>query len=358
LEPVAYPSGIHHFSLTVSDLERTIDFYVGLLGFRLRSREVFEWDEEYARLLFKWVPSRIPRGRTEIEIAVLELNGFRIEFEQWLSPQTDAFPGDPSVAGAAHIAVKVRDIEGVCTRLAGAGVDLSLPAFDLVDSGNRPWRYCYFFDPDHIIVELVQEMPVTSLLQTVGTRLREVRQARGLTLKEVASQVRISVPRLSQMESGARLPSITNLISIASVLDVLPDFFLRLQEPDMPLPDVTQSFGLGGVATGSAQFQPAAHGEAMRVSGVLQWQRMTDPSEPVQVVRYVFETGSSAHDDGMKTTGKEQILVLEGAIQVDCDGTTQVLDAGASGSFDRSLPRRFSNVGAAPAVVLRIASRE
>jgi len=346
--------GLHHFSFTVSDLERTISFYVSLLGFRLRSREIFEWDDEYSRSLLRWVPSKAFDAPAKVEVAALELNGFRVEFEQWLSPETVPSLGDPSVAGASHLAVKVRDIDQVCRRLSEAGVEFSQPAFDLIESGNRPWRYCYFWDPDRIIVELVQEMPITSLVKTVGVRLREARQSRGLTLKEVAGRVHISVPRLSQMESGTTMPSITNLIQIASVLDVLPDFFLRLEESELELPWVTNGSAQGGVSTGDMRVQPAEHGGGMRVSGALEWQRVTNPSEPVQVVRYIFQVGSSAHDDGLNAPGREQILVLEGMIQAECGEMTQVLGAGGSASFDRSLPRRFANVGTIPAVVLRI----
>lgn len=54
-------------------------------------------------------------------------------------------------------------------------------------------------------------------VQTVGERLREAREARGLTLEEVAAQTRIPVRHLTSLETGdwARLPAPTYSIGFA-----------------------------------------------------------------------------------------------------------------------------------------------
>jgi len=50
-------SSIHHFTFAVSDLDRSIDFYTNVVGFRLRSRETLEW----ARMS-RWLMADRPDG--------------------------------------------------------------------------------------------------------------------------------------------------------------------------------------------------------------------------------------------------------------------------------------------------------
>jgi len=55
--------------------------------------------------------------------------------------------------------------------------------------------------------------------QRFGQHLREIRQARGLTQKEVAERSGILIPYLSSLENGARLPTLTIVIRLAEALD-------------------------------------------------------------------------------------------------------------------------------------------
>ncbi len=137
-------------SFTVTDLERTVAFYRDVVGMRLVGRKHRQADDLGAALFGDG-----PRA-AEILIADMELGGFRVEFIQYVDPPVLPYPGDPSVAGSAHIAILATDIESEYRRLLAAGVRFHTPVRAVRDPGRPVWKWCYFRDPDGICVELVE----------------------------------------------------------------------------------------------------------------------------------------------------------------------------------------------------------
>src|SRR2546430_10665386 len=64
----------------------------------------------------------------------------------------------------------------------------------------------------------------------LGARLRAVRMARGLGLREVARRLELSASSISQIETGKSRPSVRTLYALASEFGVTVDEFL----PDEP----------------------------------------------------------------------------------------------------------------------------
>jgi tRNA(Arg) A34 adenosine deaminase TadA/catechol 2,3-dioxygenase-like lactoylglutathione lyase family enzyme len=154
---------IHHQSLTVSDLERTITFYRDLLGMRLCGRKHRRADDLGTALFGAAAGGGAAAADAvatpaEILIADMELGGTRVEFIQYMDPATRPYPGDPSVAGSAHLAILTQDIEAEVRRLEAAGVRFHTPVRTVCDPGRPAWRWCYFRDPDGICVELVESL--------------------------------------------------------------------------------------------------------------------------------------------------------------------------------------------------------
>lgn len=57
----------------------------------------------------------------------------------------------------------------------------------------------------------------------IGSRLRQIREGRGLTQKEVADEAQITEVSLSRYENGERVPKITVFFKICNVLWVSMD---------------------------------------------------------------------------------------------------------------------------------------
>ncbi|GAA3383404.1 VOC family protein [Cryptosporangium minutisporangium] len=146
-------ASVHHVGLTVSDLERSMDFYADLLdGERLgpfeRSGPRIDAVTGYPGVVVRQAFVTAPDGAT-----VVELLQYRGGSDVVLDP-------DNGSVGAVHVAVTVADLDAVLARLRAAGVHvLSEP---IVASAPLARHRCvYVLDPDRIRVELV-EPPVSS----------------------------------------------------------------------------------------------------------------------------------------------------------------------------------------------------
>jgi catechol 2,3-dioxygenase-like lactoylglutathione lyase family enzyme len=146
--------GIHHTSFTVTDLERTVAFYEGVVGMHLLGRKHRRGADLGTALLGPASDNR--SAGAEILIADMALGDARVEFIQYVVPAGKPYQGDPSVAGSAHIALLTDDIEAEYRRLEEAGVRFHTPVRTVDEPGKPWWKWCYFRDPDGICVELVQ----------------------------------------------------------------------------------------------------------------------------------------------------------------------------------------------------------
>jgi catechol 2,3-dioxygenase-like lactoylglutathione lyase family enzyme len=148
-------TGVHHFSFSVTDLDRTIEFYTEILGVEFQSRGLNKYDTLGTALFgTKW---GIDQQHADIELAVMNVGGTRVEFIQYKDPRTQPYHKNPSIAGSAHLAFKVDNIEEMRKKLEGTGVDFHSPINSYMEGGKTEWKWCYFRDPDGIVLELVEE---------------------------------------------------------------------------------------------------------------------------------------------------------------------------------------------------------
>ena len=148
-------TGVHHFSFSVTSLDRTIDFYAKLLGVKLQSRSLNKY-ETLGTALFgtKW---GINQEHAELDLAVMDIGGTRVEFIEYRDPKAQKFHKNPSIAGSAHLAFRVDNIEETRKSLENAGVEFHSPIQRFMEAGKVEWKWCYFRDPDGIILELVEQ---------------------------------------------------------------------------------------------------------------------------------------------------------------------------------------------------------
>lgn len=144
-------TGIHHTSLVVSDMERSLRFYRELLGM-----EVAVDTEMKGEMLDREVALQGAHVRV-VELQVGESSAF-LELLHYYSPAGKPFPADFRCCdtGAPHVAFVVPDLQRAYEQLSAAGVRFTAPPQD-VDSGafaGSKTAYCY--DPDGIVVELWQ----------------------------------------------------------------------------------------------------------------------------------------------------------------------------------------------------------
>ncbi len=148
-------AGVHHFSFSVTNLDRTIRFYEKVLGVEVRSRGRNKY-KTLGRALFgtKW---GVDQPQADLELAFIQLGHNRIEFIEYKDPKAQPYHKNPSIAGSAHLAFRVDDIEEIRKKMEAAGVEFHSPINTYMEEGKGEIKWCYFRDPDGIVLELVQQ---------------------------------------------------------------------------------------------------------------------------------------------------------------------------------------------------------
>ena len=143
--------GLHHAGITVSDLERSLEFYTGVLGLEVAIGPSPVFDDP-ALGPAVGVPGAALRcvclavgGDTLLEL---------LQYERPASPVRAPLP--QNALGAQHVAFHVDDVRARKRELEARGVTF-LSDVNVVDDGVLAgWRWVYFTDPDGNALELVE----------------------------------------------------------------------------------------------------------------------------------------------------------------------------------------------------------
>ncbi len=124
---------LHHIAVSVTDLDKSIKFYIENLGFRfVKTYTKKEWNGKAALLKQKGI---------ELEL---------FNFNKCIKNK-DPF-SDLTVIGIKHIAFKVKNVEKEYKRLKSRNVTVSKPK-----NGVTCRKFCFATDPDGIQIELYEK---------------------------------------------------------------------------------------------------------------------------------------------------------------------------------------------------------
>lgn len=186
--------------------------------------------------------------------------------------------------------------------------------------------------------------PTTSP-ESLGVRVRALREAMELSLRDLAQRSGVSAPMLSQVERGETSPTLQVATRIARGLELRLSQLLRLDE--------------GGAVTivrrGERRTGPAgASGHAYEI--------LTPPlpGQRAELSRHTLTAGAVTGGPGdppMHEPGsRETALVQAGTVVLHCDGAPHELTAGDCVTFDADLPHHFENPSRDEAVLLAVVS--
>lgn len=180
-------------------------------------------------------------------------------------------------------------------------------------------------------------------VDTLGTRLRQLRQERGYSIARLAALAGVPASTISKVENGRLNASLVHAINLASALDANLGFLVdqsrtlharhavvrnnqrtRRGFPEMALvlEDLNAGFVPGLLEARIGTIAPRAHSGS---------QPMTHP-------------------------GEEIAYVLEGSLLYELDGREISLSDGDTLHFKCDTPHRWLNAGAVPAIVLWVFS--
>jgi catechol 2,3-dioxygenase-like lactoylglutathione lyase family enzyme len=144
-------TGARHAGVTVSDLDRSLEFYVGKLGLELLWRRLYE-EREIAQIV------GIPEA-TAFDIAMLRAPGGDLEVEllEYKGVERKDASSRPCDFGAGHFAFFVDDIAGLYADLSARGVRFrSDGPVEMRAGANRGAKSLYSLDPDGYVIEFTE----------------------------------------------------------------------------------------------------------------------------------------------------------------------------------------------------------
>lgn len=183
-----------------------------------------------------------------------------------------------------------------------------------------------------------------------GTRIREQRQALGLSLRELGSRVGVSASMLSQVETGRCRASVATLYKLVTELGMtLDDLFEdTVEEPTAP---VAAPARRGAAVVRQRPSGPVlSPGERVTIeleSGVT-WERLSNVSPPgLEFILVTYRPGSSSGQSGKfsQHVGFECAYIQSGELTFHHMFDTWTLRAGDTVTFDASEPHRLENLG-------------
>jgi transcriptional regulator with XRE-family HTH domain len=167
---------------------------------------------------------------------------------------------------------------------------------------------------------------------SVGPRIRALRDAMGLSLRELADRTGVSAPMLSQVERGETSPTLVVATRIAAGLELTLSQLLRLDEG------------------GSVRVVRAADrlkGGTGRRGHTYEVVTPPLPGQRAEVAFHTLAPGTSTGGPGdpplHEPGSRETAVVTEGALRLLCDGQAHDLEAGDAVTFDADLAHHFEN---------------
>jgi transcriptional regulator with XRE-family HTH domain len=179
----------------------------------------------------------------------------------------------------------------------------------------------------------------------IGPRVRALREAMDLSLRDLAERSGVSAPMLSQVERGETSPTLAVASRIAAGLELRLSQLLRLDE--------------GGTVT-IVRAGERLRGGARRSGHSFEILTPPLPGQRAELSRHVLAAGARTGGPGdppMHEPGSREIaLVEEGRLVLDIDGDSHELHAGDCVTFDADLPHQFANPGPDEAALLAVVS--
>ena len=179
----------------------------------------------------------------------------------------------------------------------------------------------------------------------VGPRVRALREAMGLSLRELALRCGVSSAMLSQVERGETSPTLQVAARIATGLELRLSALLRLDE--------SGSVTIVRCGERRVEGNPRRGHHAEVLTPPI-------PGQRAELSLHTLAPGAvtgGSDDPPMHEPGsRETALVEAGEVVLLCDGRPYALAAGDCVTFDADLPHHFENPGPGEARLLAVVS--
>lgn len=163
----------------------------------------------------------------------------------------------------------------------------------------------------------------------LGEKIKQIRNKKGFSLRELAEKVDLSASFLSQIEQGKASPSIENLKKIANALDVRVSYLIEDEEAKKDT-----------VVTRKAERDIIESLDSKTKIALLTSNDIDKNMEPIY---YEIEPNGQSGRNFYQHIGEEFVYIIEGTLDVYIDETMYNLNDGDSMYFKSNQKHKFKN---------------
>ncbi len=161
----------------------------------------------------------------------------------------------------------------------------------------------------------------------LGAKLRDLRQERHLSQRELAAQAGVSPNAISLIERNEISPSVATLQRLASALSVKMSYFF--EEEDV----------FASVIFIPASQRPALSSRGVTIAGIGRRLR----SQELEPFFILLAPGADSGRQPAIHTGHEFVCCLQGTVEYEVDGRVYLLNEGDVLLFEAELPHYWRN---------------
>jgi DNA-binding XRE family transcriptional regulator len=184
--------------------------------------------------------------------------------------------------------------------------------------------------------------------KVIGSKIKTVRQAKQLSLEEVAERSGLSAEQIERIENDTNLPSLSPLIRIARVLGVRLGTFLD-DQPELGPVICRKSDSREETGISFSNNAATSHKH-------MEYHPLSQDKSGRHMEPFLIDIAPSKNADFILSTheGEEFIYVLEGIVEINYGKHTYVLEEGDSIYYDSIVAHHVHACNGTPSRILGI----
>ena len=179
--------------------------------------------------------------------------------------------------------------------------------------------------------------------ESLGDRIRRVRELRGLTIQDLSSRTGISIDTLGRIEASTVIPALGQLVRLGKALDMKMGYFIS------PGVDKTMT-----VIHKHERRPVSRYGEAKSMLYGYSYESLAPDKADRLMEPFVVTLVPTDIEEFSTHAGQEFLYVLEGEAKVQVGEHADLLKPGDAAYYDSSQPHFVRCAGTTPAKVLAV----
>ena len=179
--------------------------------------------------------------------------------------------------------------------------------------------------------------------ESLGDRIRRVREMRGLTVKDLSSRTAIDIGILERTESGETIPALGQLVRLGRALDMKMGYFVS--------PGIEKSMT---VVRKDERRPISRYGETKSMQYGYFYESLAPEKADRLMEPFIVTLVPTAAEELSTHAGQEFLYVLEGEMKVQVGDRVDILKLGDAVYYDSSQPHFVRCVGTKVTKILAV----